>query len=421
MTVWAFVSYPREADATGNISQFATLFQTEVQLLGLRDFKVLIDRTDLTWGQKWKNWISERPKNASFLIPFASPAYFQSAPCRTEFDAFSKREKELGLSGHILPIMYVKFGIEDEASARVKKWKRQLLTGNYADFSALRHEMPDGPSFRHALANMASALVDHHKAFASVAQVRKSPTAKPPPIMSGFAEPAAHERQSEQVKFRIISNKDRSTLHIEPDLTFELIYTPIIEQDFEKYRLVRERFEEHVAKEVMSHQAMLKYDYESRAIPLPEGITVFVTKQGKLITLEWLTKSPLSPDTYAAWQTLCRGYYVVTRLPFRGDNQLLLSARIRNQALNCLGDLVKDAQSFFFEVVKVKESPLIASLDDRSRQAEAALMNLELVSSKFGDDISSVDQCVGEFALDAEIAISNIHKMIVEYGRLQNQ
>lgn len=417
MTVYAFISYPRESDATDNVTRFATLFRTEVQLLGLRAFGVLLDRTDIAWGQKWRTWISERPKDAAFLIPFASPAYFQSAACGKEYEAFCARERELGLKGYVLPILYVPFEVENEPNKRVKKWKKSLLSHHYVDFSTVRHEIPDGPRFRHAIAEMASALVSTHRSFA---------VANPERATSAGSAEGRKARSSgapgrEEVEFQIVGKEDRSTLIIGPDQAFELIYTPILEHDFAKYKLVREKFEEHVVREVTSHQAMLKYDYVSRAIPLPEGITVFVTKRDKVITLEWLTRSPPSPGAYAAWQALCRAYYVVTRLEFRADNRLLLKSRIRNQAIELLSELIKDSQTFFFEIVKIKGSALLPSLDDRSRQAEDALLDLEKLVAEFDEEGATIDNCIGEFAVSAEIAISNIHKMIVEYGRLQNQ
>src|SRR5262249_4806565 len=152
------------------------------------------------------------------------------------------------------------------------------------------------------------SIVEHHQSFDGGALSRAPARNSRRTRGRSNSTPQAIDRR-DKVEFHITREAAHSVLTIEPDRTFQLIYTPIIEQDFARFGLVREKFEQHVAREVVSHQAMLKYDYVSRAIPLPEGITVFVTKQHNIITLEQLTKSPPSPDAYAAWQILCRYYY----------------------------------------------------------------------------------------------------------------
>src|SRR6185437_764321 len=47
-----------------------------------RTLQIFFDRTDIGWGQDFRNAISDSVENATFFIPFITARYFQSEYCR---------------------------------------------------------------------------------------------------------------------------------------------------------------------------------------------------------------------------------------------------------------------------------------------------------------------------------------------------
>jgi cobaltochelatase CobT len=105
----AFLSYVRAGDDHdhGRITKLRARLEGEVRMHTGKTFKIYQDKKDLKWGEQWKKRLDATLLNVTFLIPIVTPSYFQSKPCRDEFEQFLVREKQLGENHLILPIYYL--------------------------------------------------------------------------------------------------------------------------------------------------------------------------------------------------------------------------------------------------------------------------------------------------------------------------
>lgn len=105
----AFWSYARHDDesADGWLSDLRVALATEIRTQTGERFTIHQDRTDVLWGQAWKDRIEESIDGSTFLIPIVSPSFLKSKACRDEVLRFLKRQEELGRDDLIMPIYYV--------------------------------------------------------------------------------------------------------------------------------------------------------------------------------------------------------------------------------------------------------------------------------------------------------------------------
>jgi TIR domain len=68
------------------------------------EFPIFQDRSDIRWGQQWRQRIDESLDSVTFFIPILSPSFFASTECRYELGRFLDREQRLGRSDLILAI-----------------------------------------------------------------------------------------------------------------------------------------------------------------------------------------------------------------------------------------------------------------------------------------------------------------------------
>ena len=164
---------------------------------------------------------------------------------------------------------------------------------------------------------------------------------------------------------------------------------------------------------------MLRYDYESSAVPLLGGLTVFISKRRNVIALEWLTRKQPSEKLEQGWERLCRAYYIATRLPYRMDDSVLIGNRSRNQSIQLIADLVAQAHAFFFEVAKLGSGEFLIEFNERNAQAEASCQSAEQIMDEFRADKANIETLIGRFVLDLEMAISSVYKMMIDYGKIR--
>ncbi len=105
----AFWSYVRDDDEheQGRIRQLAQDLEGEVRMLTAADFTVFVDRDQLSWGDTWRQKLEEGLREAAFFVPVLTPRYFQSSACRQEFESFTEKATDLGLTELVLPLHYV--------------------------------------------------------------------------------------------------------------------------------------------------------------------------------------------------------------------------------------------------------------------------------------------------------------------------
>jgi hypothetical protein len=107
-----FFSYSREDDtgSGGKLSKLRERIQEELRgQLGRtkRDFRLWQDKTAIAHGELWEDRIKTAIAESVFFIPIITPTAVRSYHCKFEFDSFLAREKELGRSNLVFPILYI--------------------------------------------------------------------------------------------------------------------------------------------------------------------------------------------------------------------------------------------------------------------------------------------------------------------------
>src|SRR5262245_12026288 len=107
-----FFSYSREddEDSGGKLSKLRERIQAELRgQIGRtkRDFRLWQDKTAIAHGELWEDRIKTAIAESAFFIPIITPTAVRSYHCKFEFDAFLAREKELGRSNLVFPILYI--------------------------------------------------------------------------------------------------------------------------------------------------------------------------------------------------------------------------------------------------------------------------------------------------------------------------
>ncbi len=157
----AFLSYTRFDDAHDEerIAWFCERLSGEVKMQTGQPFPIFRDKKDIQWGQRWRERIEECLDEAVFLIPILTPSYFQSQPCREEYELFREREKKLKRNDLILPVYYVECDeLEDPAIRESNLWAKDLSERQYEDWRSLRWKLWDSPSIGRALERLAKQI-----------------------------------------------------------------------------------------------------------------------------------------------------------------------------------------------------------------------------------------------------------------------
>src|SRR5215831_8943443 len=107
-----FFSYSREDDegSGGRLSKLRERIQEELRSqLGRTkaDFRLWQDKTAIAHGKLWEDEIKSAIAESVFFIPIITPTAIKSHHCKFEFDSFLAREKELGRSDLVFPILYI--------------------------------------------------------------------------------------------------------------------------------------------------------------------------------------------------------------------------------------------------------------------------------------------------------------------------
>ncbi|MFT5602891.1 MAG: hypothetical protein ACI9N1_003153 [Flavobacteriales bacterium] len=141
-----FWSYAKKDDQKPhNLTKLREAFNIALdQTLGV-DSKLIVDVTDLKWGDKWNRKLEKSIKGADYFLPILSPSYFRSKMCMREFYwAIESNSK-------IIPILYRKcpsglfssFSDSDEENIRLNSCSKQISEYQYHDFNSLRNKPRD--------------------------------------------------------------------------------------------------------------------------------------------------------------------------------------------------------------------------------------------------------------------------------------
>ncbi len=159
----AFMSYASFDDRNNDkyVSKLCSLLSNEVEGQSGDPFPIFQDRTDIKWGENWKNCIEESLDNVAFLIPIISPKYFKSRHCKEELEQFLRREKKLGRTDMILPIYFIKSPLMDNEKARDADTLAQAINNHhFVDWRDHRFVSLDDSAIRMHVAALAESIVD---------------------------------------------------------------------------------------------------------------------------------------------------------------------------------------------------------------------------------------------------------------------
>ena len=140
-----FFSYSREDDEAfkGKLSALRDGVQRELSAqLGRskRTFRLWQDQVAIAPGKSWELEIKAAIDGSFFFIPIVTPRSVSSKYCKFEFDAFLAREKAIGRSDLVFPILYISVAaLENEAKWRDDSVLSTIGRRQYVDWRPLRH------------------------------------------------------------------------------------------------------------------------------------------------------------------------------------------------------------------------------------------------------------------------------------------
>jgi TIR domain len=92
------------------------------------------DKEAIRWGALWQAEIKAAVEQAVFFIPIITPTAVRSRYCMFEFASFLERERALGRSDLVFPILYLRVpALEDTATWQADPLLKIIATRQYVD------------------------------------------------------------------------------------------------------------------------------------------------------------------------------------------------------------------------------------------------------------------------------------------------
>ena len=161
-----FFSYSREDDEAfrGTLSAVRDAIQRELAAqLGRSKatFRLWQDKEAIAPGKLWESEIKVAVEQSVFFIPIVTPRMVNSRYCQFEFDAFLARERELGRTDLVFPILYLPVAaLENEAKWRNDPVLSAIARRQYVDWQTFRYSDIHTPTMREEIARFARKIVE---------------------------------------------------------------------------------------------------------------------------------------------------------------------------------------------------------------------------------------------------------------------
>jgi hypothetical protein len=157
-TAVAFLSYAHADDDAdeGRIRRLAAKIQNEYQFLTAQRLEIFIDRSDIRWGQQWKERVDGALQSTTFFIPVLTNSFFASDECRREFLEFYNTTTSLGVAQWLLAIRYGP--VADLRPASKDPIKAIAASTQYKSWEELRLVDENSAEHRSAVNDMAKEL-----------------------------------------------------------------------------------------------------------------------------------------------------------------------------------------------------------------------------------------------------------------------
>jgi hypothetical protein len=178
--VIGFFSYSREDDESfkGTLSALRDGIQRELGAqLGRskRNFRLWQDQEAIAPGRLWETEIKTAVEQAVFFIPIVTPRAVNSEYCHFEFEAFLARERALGRTDLVFPILYIAVpALENEAQWRNHPVLSVIGQRQYVDWRQFRHLDAQATVVREAIERFCGKIVEAlHQSWVSQEERRR--------------------------------------------------------------------------------------------------------------------------------------------------------------------------------------------------------------------------------------------------------
>ena len=161
-----FFSYSREDDDAfkGMLSALRDGIQRELSAqLGRskRAFRLWQDQAAIAPGKLWESEIKTAIDELFFFLPIVTPRSVSSKYCKFEFELFLAREKAIGRSDLIFPILYISVAaLENEAKWRDDPVLSTIGRRQYVDWRSLRHLDVQSTAVREQIERLCQKIVE---------------------------------------------------------------------------------------------------------------------------------------------------------------------------------------------------------------------------------------------------------------------
>ena len=161
-----FFSYSREDDEAfkGTLSALRDGIQRELSAqLGRskRTFRLWQDQVAIAPGKLWESEIKTAIDESFFFLPIVTPRSVSSKYCKFEFESFLAREKAIGRSDLIFPILYISVAaLENEAKWRDDPVLSTIGRRQYVDWRPLRHLDVQSTAVREQIERLCQKIVE---------------------------------------------------------------------------------------------------------------------------------------------------------------------------------------------------------------------------------------------------------------------
>jgi invasion protein IalB len=161
-----FFSYSREDDEAfkGTLSALREGIHRELSAqLGRskKTFRLWQDHVAIAPGKLWESEIKKAIEESFFFIPIVTPRSVSSKYCKLEFESFLAREKAIGRSDLIFPILYISVSaLENEAKWRDDPVLSTIGRRQYVDWRPLRHLDGQTAAVREQIERLCQKIVE---------------------------------------------------------------------------------------------------------------------------------------------------------------------------------------------------------------------------------------------------------------------
>ena len=213
------------------------------------------------------------------------------------------------------------------------------------------------------------------------------------------------KKNDEEVEKSKIFNKRFNDLYI-------IDYSEKIRKQIEKNVIDINDIIAMLHREFDSHKIFGLIDYISIPIPLKSGLFVFLTKEGLKLTIEDLGNSLVVENWYEKWRNLSIEYHESYRLLFRRDHLSLFNLSEFNRTKIQINKLYDSLNEYYASIIPYIERDKAAIIHDLKFNIGKAIELAERYYEKF---LTSEDSsALGQVAINYDIVISSIHKIIVD-------